>query len=108
MRVTGVHLTVDPNERNYRGACPVRMIFNGSITTDGKGSVGYTFESSDGRGWSGGRLNFSGPGTRNVQQVWVIRNSYSGWLALKPRPPYTYVSSTRAFFKVTCTGHLQR
>ena len=107
--VTGVKLTVDPVFQNYRGACPAMVIFNGSITTNAKGTVKYTFESSTGTNYNQYPLVFTGPGTKNtVQQHWKVSNDFSGWLALKPLPPYNYISSTRSFFKVTCTGHLKQ
>ena len=108
LRVTRVKLTVDPAFQNYKGACPAMAIFNGSITTNSKGRVHYTFESSTGTQYNQYPLVFTGPGKRNtVQQHWKVTQSMSGWLALKPLPPYSYISSTRSFFTINCTGWLR-
>jgi hypothetical protein len=108
VRVTSVQLHVDPVFRNYKGACPVRVIFNGAITTNGATDVGYTFEASDGRRFTGHRLQFRGNGTLATdQQAWEVGHDFSGWLALKPAAPFNYIESTRAFFTVKCTGNLR-
>ena len=105
LHVTGVHLTVDPLFRNYKGACPVMVLFNGSITANAIGAVHYTWENSSGTHYNQYAVNFAGPGTMNLRQLhWKVSDSFSGWAALKPLPPHNYISSTRAFFKINYTG----
>jgi len=105
LRVTGVKLTVDPADQHYKGACPVMVLFNGSITSNGKGTVHYRWENSSGTHYAQYALNFGGPGSVNVRQLhWKVSQYFSGWASLMLLPPHNYISSTRAFFSVACTG----
>ena len=106
-RLTGVHLAVDPVFKNYQGACPVRVVFKGDISTSGPATVPYTFEASDGHGYTSHTLTFASAGRKSVDEVWRIDKDFSGWIALKPEAPFNNMSSTRAFFRVKCTGHLK-
>jgi len=109
LHVTSVKLTLDSAFQNYKGACPVIILFNGDITANAKGTVRYTYQKSTGGASPQYALTFGGPGTREVRVLrWRIVRSTSGWAALKPLPPHGYISSTRAFFHVTCTGHLTK
>ena len=106
-KLTGVHLAVDPVFKNYQGACPVRVIFKGDISTNGPATVPYTFEASDGHGYTSHNLTFTAAGRKPVNEAWRITNDFTGWIALKPEAPFNNMSSTRAFFRVKCTGHLK-
>jgi hypothetical protein len=108
LHVTSVKLTVDPIDQHYKGPCPVMVLFNGSITSNGKGAVRYTWENSTGTHYAQYALNFGSPGTINVRQLhWRVSQNFSGWAVLKPLPPHNYISSTKAFFSINCTGKVK-
>lgn len=101
-RVTAARLAVANYPRN--GPCPVKLNFNGTITTNGPAEVKYTWVSFDGGTWPEGTLTFRAAGTQRVTQQWQLGapgDSKSGWLQLKVISPNTLVSP-RASFSVRC------
>jgi hypothetical protein len=103
-RVTSAHLTAMSVPR--RAACPVKLHFVGTITTNGPSEVKYTWESFDGGAWPTGTLRFGGPATQKVTQEWQLGaagQTVHGWLQLKVTSPNAVVSN-RAPFNVVCAG----
>lgn len=99
-RVTSVHLQAVP--ARYTGACPTKVQFKGTITTDGPAEVKYTWASFDGGTWPEGTIKFTAAGTRPVSESReVSAPGQSGWMQLKvlsPNPLY----STEAKYTFTC------
>ena len=102
-RVTGVSLSV--SEREYRGFCPHKFVFTGSITVNRAGTVRYTWLHSDGAMSKTFGLDFDGPGTKPVTYEWELggaMGSYPNrWVQLKVLVPNSLLS-TRALFSLTC------
>jgi hypothetical protein len=102
-RVKGVSLSV--SEREYRGFCPHKFVFTGSITVNRAGTVRYTWLRNDGASSKTFRLDFDGPGTKPVTYEWELggaMGSYPNrWVQLKVLAPNSLLSS-RALFTLTC------
>src|SRR5689334_10933461 len=62
-----------------RNTCPTTVDFRGSITLDGRGTVRYTFERSDGATAPVYTLFFPSRGTREVSTTWTLGRSYNGY-----------------------------
>ncbi len=108
VRVTAAHLAgmhIPP-----RAACPVKMHFVGTITTNGATEVKYTWVSSDGGTWPEGTLRFGKAGTEKVSQELeqgAPGQNVHGWLQLKVLSPNTLLSN-RVTHNVICTAPLRR
>ena len=102
-KVKKVSLSV--SEREYRGFCPHKFVFSGSITVNRAGTVRYTWRRSDGATAKTFRLDFAGPGTKPVTYEWELggaMGSYpNSWVQLEVLAPNSLLSS-RALFSLTC------
>jgi hypothetical protein len=106
MRVTGAGLKVD--EAQLSGPCPVMVKFTGYVTTNGPGTVKYTFTRSDGATGPVYALEFKEAGTQYVTTAWTLGDqtalpAYEGWQALKILSPNTLESNRdTSGFSVRC------
>jgi hypothetical protein len=89
----------------YTGACPADIKFKGTITTDKPGKIQYRFVRSSGVLQPVETIEFSAPGTKEVNAVWTVGEqkslSYEGWEAIKVVYPEE-AESNQAVFKVAC------
>ena len=111
-RVTAISLKAD-NPKNG-GPCPVTLNFTGSISTDGAGTVQYTFVRSDGATGPVQTLDFKAAGTQTVSTTWTIGNakslpSYQGWQALRIISPNAMESNHETgSFAMNCGGSAKK
>lgn len=92
------------------GKCPLKINFNGKITTDGPVTVKYTFLRSDGAIAPVYTLIFTAAGTKPVSTDWTLGDArllarYEGWQKLKilsPRELETAVEDGK--FVMNCAG----
>lgn len=82
-------------------SCPVKVSFNGTITTNGPAEVKYTWVSFDGGTWPEHTIKFTKAGTERVGEVREVSESGTGWMRLKVIAPDTLMSSV-ARYRVTC------
>src|SRR5437868_10417109 len=80
------------------GPCPLKVVFNGYITSDGPGTVKYTFIRSDGATGPAYAMEFKEAGTQAVSADWTLGDAstlprYEGWQALKILSPNEMESS---------------
>ena len=107
-RVTEAVLTAD-NPR-MSGPCPLKVVFSGHVTTDGPGTVKYTFTRSDGARGPAFSLEFKEAGTQAVSTTWTLGDAttlphYEGWQAVQIFTPNEMESSHKAgAFSITCTS----
>lgn len=105
-RVTEVQLK--PDEARSAGPCPVTVSFRGHITTDGPGTVTYTFTRSDGAVGPSHTLEFKEAGTQPLSTTWTLGDAqssapYENWLAVRVLSPNEVESSREAGrFVLTC------
>lgn len=98
--VTNVTAMVTPP---VSATCPTAFTFNGTITTNGAGSVTYQWVRSDGTPRPIQNLFFGGAGTQNVApDVWVVNTNYIGWEQIQVLSP-NGTSSPLANFSINCT-----
>ena len=102
-RVTRVTLRAE--RLALRNSCPTTVDFRGSITMDGRGTVRYTFERSDGATAPTYTLYFPSAGTKEVSTTWTLGRSYSGFEKLKVISP-NRIESSEARFNLNCGGVL--
>jgi len=80
------------------GKCPARIKFDGYITTNGAGTVKYTFGRSDGATAPVYTLDFTEAGTKSVMTDWMLGGAgltaYEGWQTLKILSPNPFETST--------------
>ncbi len=88
-----------------RSSCPTTVDFRGSITMNGRGTVRYTYERSDGATAPIYTLYFPTAGTKEVSTTWTLGRSYSGYEKLKVIAPNS-VESSEARFNLNCGGIL--
>src|SRR5437762_11118857 len=69
-RVTNAFLKAD--DARMSGPCPLRVVFNGDITTNGPGIVRYTFTRSDGATGPVFTMAFSTAGRQRVNTDWTL------------------------------------
>ncbi len=87
-------------------ACPVKMNFAGTITTNGATEVKYTWASSDGGTWPEGTLKFTKAGSEKVGrelEMGAAGQTVHGWLQIKVLSPNAIVSN-KAGYSVRCTA----
>jgi hypothetical protein len=92
---------------NSTGQCPVTVNFTGYITTNGPGTVKYTFTRSDGAIGPVFTLDFDAAGTKTVNTTWTLGGvglmEYAGWQRLKILSPNEIESSAETgSFKISC------
>jgi len=90
------------------GQCPVTVNFTGYITTNGPGTVKYTFTRNDGATGPVFTLDFDAAGTKPVNTTWTLGGSglmeYSGWQRIKILSPHEFESSLETGrFKIACS-----
>lgn len=106
MRVTAVQLK--PTEANANSKCPITVTFSGRITTDGPGTVRYTFTRNDGATGPEFTLDFKSAETKEVATTWTLGDAsalphYSGWQAIKIISPNQLESDHEAgAFTISC------
>lgn len=105
-RVTDASLK--PLEPKSDGPCPVTVRFSGSITTNGPGTVKYTFTRSDGATASVSILEFKAAGTQSVSTDWTLGVAqtplaFDGWQTITILSPNEFESSREAgAFSIRC------
>ncbi|MBP7133881.1 hypothetical protein KBA73_01565, partial [Patescibacteria group bacterium] len=72
---------------------PMSYAFTGTITTNGAGTVTYTWERSDGAQSPQQTLSFSGAGSQTVTNSWELSATYSGWQRLRILGPNDMTSN---------------
>jgi hypothetical protein len=104
-KVVSVKVWVTPT--HFKGECPKKFEFKGSITADAPGEVQYKWIRSDGANAPVQTLNFARPGTQDVTSSWILGgagSNYNEWKAIEIVYPNTMVSQ-RAGFALICVGH---
>src|SRR5215831_2688782 len=110
-RVTSVQL--QPSQPKYIAGCPITVTFNGTITTNGPGTVRYTFTRNDGGTGPEVTLDFKSADTKEVTTTWTIGDdsqlpAYSGWVAIKILSPNELESSHETgAFTIGCNRVVQ-
>jgi hypothetical protein len=88
---------LSPDEAKVLGPCPATITFTGYITTNGPGTVTYTFTRSDGARGPAFTLAFKDAGTQAVTTTWTLGGTalaaYDGWQAIKILTPNEVESS---------------
>ncbi len=105
-RTVELFLRADPFD--YRGPCPVKIVFTGRISVAGGGGVvSYKFLRSDGASAPLQTLRFDEPGSKRIDTSWRLGAAtsrfqpFSGWQAIKIYDPNER-ESERAAFKIYC------
>ena len=103
-RVTEASLTAD--DARMSGPCPIKVVFNGYITTDGPGTVKYTFTRSDGATAPVLTMDFKEAGRQPVSTDWTLGDAivlphFGGWQAIRILSPNSY-ESNKATFVIDC------
>jgi len=101
--ITGVIVGID--QYPYNGACPKTINFWGTITTNGPGTVTYTWERSDGSSTGPESITFSTASTKTVTNQWT-RGEGIEWQRLHILTPDDGVSS-QIDFELTCDNPFQ-
>ena len=104
IRVIEAMLTAD--DARLSGPCPIKVVFNGYIKTNGPGTVKYTFTRSDGATAPVFTMDFKEAGRQPVSTDWTLGDAsvlphFAGWQAIKILSP-NELQSDRAAFKGTC------
>jgi hypothetical protein len=97
-----------PEQAANFGQCPITVKFTGYITTNGPGTVKYTFTRNDGATAPVFALEFDAAGTKPVNTTWTLGGpalmEYSGWERLKILSPNEFESSLESgSFKIACS-----
>lgn len=102
-RAQDVQAALSAHPDNYSGGCPTTIQFRGRIkvTNPSIHKVQYRFIRSDGALAPVHTLNFSGPGSKKVENSWQLGKSYRGWQAVEVLYPRA-VRSGRAAFRIRC------
>jgi subtilase family serine protease len=111
--VSGAHAqisaTLSTKHDNYSGICPTELKFKGTITSEKPGKIQYRFIRSDGTLLPVETLEFSTPGAKDVNGLWIAgeagTSSYEGWQAIRIVYPEE-VESNRVKFKVICDQNM--
>jgi hypothetical protein len=103
-RVTEAVLKTD--DASLSGTCPLKATFNGYITTNGPGTVKYTFTRNDGATGPIYAMEFKEAGRQAVSTDWTLGDAsvlphYVGWQAIKILSP-NELKSDPALFELTC------
>ncbi len=103
-RVTEASLTAE--DARMSGPCPMKVVFNGYIKTNGPGTIRYTFTRSDGATAPIFTLTFEEAGTQRVNTDWTLSDAdvqppFEGWERIKILSPNSYESS-QAKFEIEC------
>ena len=96
-----VDVTLD-NPPTVAGNCnPTRVHITGRLTATAPGKVSYVWLRSDKGASSVQSLEFRKAGPLPVSYDWLVRSSYSGWVALKVLTPAPE-ESRKIKFDVVC------
>ncbi len=102
-----IELGARASERTYRGPCPVTLRFRGRISVaGGAGTVSYKWQRSDGASAPLETIDFSRPGTEDIESTWRIGGPgmrYEGWKQIETFDPASQTSN-RASFSIQCDG----
>lgn len=84
--------------------CPQTFSFNGTLTTNGAGTVTYRWVHSDGFQGPVQSLPFAFASTQNVAtDTWSLNSSFAGWSQIQVLTP-NFFASPQANFTLTCVG----
>jgi hypothetical protein len=93
--------TAEASKRIYKGRCPVRLIFTGTMTSARAGEFTYAWRRSDGAIGPIRTVQASRPGEIwRVRQVWDVSGDVRGWAQLWI--PSEQHGSRAARFRVKC------
>jgi hypothetical protein len=84
--------------------CPANFTLYGTITTNGKTTVEYTWVSSDGKKWPTRNLKFTAAGSKQVTESWELGEpgkKVDQWVALKIVSP-NRLTGPRMTLDFTC------
>src|SRR2546430_11823932 len=103
-RVIEAMLTAD--DARLSGPCPIKVVFNGYIKTNGPGTVKYTFTRSDGATGPVLTMDFKEAGRQPVSTDWTLGDAivlphFAGWQAIRILSPNSY-ESNQAGFEINC------
>src|SRR6266404_7893938 len=105
-RVTNAFLKAD--DARMSGPCPLRVVFNGDITTNGPGIVRYTFTRSDGATGPVFTMAFRTAGRQRVNTDWTLGDdgalpNFAGWQAIRILYPNEMESNHETgSFSISC------
>jgi hypothetical protein len=105
-KVTEVFLKADDGRPS--GPCPLRVVFSGYITANGRGTVKYTFTRNDGATGPVHIMEFKQAGRQAVTTDWTLGDAtvlprYAGWQAVKVLSPVEIESSHETgSFEINC------
>ena len=108
-----IKVTLRPEKTEYKGGCPVNILFTGTITIrrdDGTGTVRYAFERSDGgKSSQMSEILFKDLEIeKKIETTWTLGKSFQGWMIVKAYEPQTNkVFASRArdgSFSVRCAA----
>jgi hypothetical protein len=81
-----ISATLSTKHDAYTGICPAEIKFKGTINSEKPGKIQYRFIRSDGTLLPVESLEFSTPGTKEVNGSWIAGEaespSYEGWQAI--------------------------
>lgn len=103
-RVMEAMLTAD--DARMSGPCPIKVVFNGYIKTNGPGTVKYTFTRSDGATAPVLTMDFKEAGRQPVSTDWTLGDArllphFEGWQTIRILSPNDY-ESNKAKFEIDC------
>lgn len=85
----------------FAGACPKRLTFSGTITSNDAGTITFKWERSDGSATPTETLTFPNATSLTTVNVWEIPATASGWQRLRVVTPND-LTSAAVTFSVTC------
>jgi len=104
-----ISATLSTKHDNYSGICPAEIKFKGTITSEKPGKIQYRFIRNDGTLLPVESLEFSMPGAKEVNGLWIAgdagTSSYEGWQAIRIVYPEE-VESNKAKFKLICNQNM--
>lgn len=84
--------------------CPTEFVFNGTLTTNGAGTVQYRWVRSDGTIRPVQSLFFGFASTQSVvTETWFLNNNFAGWARIEVLSPNVFVSP-QANFTLNCAA----
>src|ERR1700690_595934 len=78
-----ISVTLSTKHDNYSSICPTELKFKGTIVSEKPGKIQYRFIRSDGTLLPVETLEFTTPGAKDVNALWIAgeagTSSYEGW-----------------------------